>query len=332
MAHPAHSSASSDDDIGLKIPGHKFWIEIDGKRAKQYQVEQRDSVVSCYIASEVNKEFAIVTQRDPGDFIAISYYLHDDCINSWLFKPESRRVTHALSHVRTQYGNQKFAFSSINFAEEDQVGLSSQAIPKNLGTIKIELYHIKNINGPGQPAVYKLGAVSTMSEKSKSIGFHTVSLRPPEIATNLCSTTNVTYVDPLKPWFTIKFFYRPLDVLRAQGIASGLEPQTNPGGASEHQDNHDRNLPTVTPKTESTEDRKPLITKAYRTQKTQVMKTIETVIIDSDSEDNERSKVKTEKGSGSKRSRESSSKGSVRHKRHKTDIKQDPDVIVLDSD
>lgn len=72
--------------------------------------------------------------------------------------------------------------------------------------------------------------------------------------------------------------------------------------------------------------------KAYRTQKTKVMKTIETIIIDSDSEDNERLKVRTEKDSGSKRSRESSSKGSGRHKRHKADLKPDPDVVVLDSD
>lgn len=118
-------------------------------------------------------------------------------------------------------------------SDEDQIGLSSQAIPKDLGTIRIELHHIKSIGGSGKPPVRKLGVVSTMSEKSKSIGFHTVSyvhpvmtsntlievifsflsfsrLRPPEINTDSCNVTNVTYVDHSKPWFTVKFFYRPL--------------------------------------------------------------------------------------------------------------------------
>lgn len=53
MANFAQSSF--DDDVGLEVPGYKFWIEIDGRRAKQYQVEQGNGVVSCYIASEVNK-------------------------------------------------------------------------------------------------------------------------------------------------------------------------------------------------------------------------------------------------------------------------------------
>lgn len=48
-------SQSSSDETGLEIPGYKFWIEIDGKRAKQYKIEHDNDVVSCYIASEVDK-------------------------------------------------------------------------------------------------------------------------------------------------------------------------------------------------------------------------------------------------------------------------------------
>lgn len=52
MPHPAQSSS---DDIVMEIPGYKFWIEVDGKRTKQYQIEHDNDVVSCYIASEVDK-------------------------------------------------------------------------------------------------------------------------------------------------------------------------------------------------------------------------------------------------------------------------------------
>lgn len=62
-------------------------------------------------------------------------------------------------------------------------------IPENLGTIRIELFRVKNVrrvrrqprrSGKGSSSKHRergtnLSGVPTMSEKSKTVGFHTIS-------------------------------------------------------------------------------------------------------------------------------------------------------------
>ncbi|GJJ11921.1 hypothetical protein Clacol_006159 [Clathrus columnatus] len=106
------------DSKSLKIPGYEFWIESDGKRAKQFQVQedQAGNVVSCYIASEAGKEFRIGARKlKDGPSTSVRFYLNDDCVAKRVFK--RTRVNDILvSHTYTAKNEKrKFAFSTINF-------------------------------------------------------------------------------------------------------------------------------------------------------------------------------------------------------------------------
>lgn len=328
----SRSAQSSSDEIGLTIPGYKFWIEIDGKKAKQYQIEHDDDVMSCYIASEVDKEFSIVVQKDQFEAMDIHYYLHDDCIKRLFLAPE-RHGSQKLSHTHTGSGKQKLVFSNINYADDEQMSLSS--VPENLGMIRLMLYPVLKFKRRGrrEPNIFDFKDVSTMSEKTKSVGFHSISLQPPEIKNERPRYHQhyKTYrVNPAKPWYTIKFIYRSLAILQAQGIApeAGRENVSN-----DPQDDQNLEKPLF-PKVEPTEGKpsKQPCKKTHKMEASQIMKTIETIIIeDSNSEDDGRSEVKVEKITGSKRPR-TSLKKSVHSKRLKTDLKSDPDIIILDSD
>lgn len=59
--------------------------------------------------------------------------------------------------------------------DDEQMGLSS--VPQNLGMIRLMLYHVYKYGKPklSDRNIFDLKAVSSMSEKSKSIGFHSVS-------------------------------------------------------------------------------------------------------------------------------------------------------------
>lgn len=325
---PDHAPSSSDDETALTIPGYKFWIEIDGKRAEQYQVEHSDDVVSCYIASEVDKEFTIVLQKQQREAMSVEYYFHDDCIRRLFFKPEDCG-NEKLSHTRTERGIQRFAFSSINFTDDERMGVSS--VPENLGMIRLMLYPVYKFESLGlqEPNIFDMKAVSTISEKTKAVGFHSVSLRPPEKSTQLSNNKfNTWRTNPTKPWYTIRFVYRPLVILQAQGIAPESDPEDVPNDLQSEQDLEK----PIVPKIESTERKPPIQSnkKAYRMETSQITKTIETIIIeDSDSEDDR--PIKTEKNTGSKRPRVSHSE-SVHNKRRKTDLNSNPEIIVLDSD
>ncbi|GJJ11920.1 hypothetical protein Clacol_006158 [Clathrus columnatus] len=223
----------------LTIPGYEFWIESNQKRATQYQTQETNEptgrVVSCYTASEVGKEFRIGLRKDrDAQSTRIKFYLNDDCVDQRILRtPKTYNMF--VSHVYTSGATEKrgFAFSTINFEEDDATELTS--ISKNHGTIRLEIFRITNVrsthSGPPRCNAATLN-VPTLSEKSKTINPHTISLRnPEEVGNKSFNYYTYDYMDSPKetPWYTVKFLYGPLDILQAKGIApiSVLKPAPN---------------------------------------------------------------------------------------------------------
>ncbi|GJJ11916.1 hypothetical protein Clacol_006154 [Clathrus columnatus] len=226
-----------------------------------------------------------------------------------------------------------------------------RSVPKNLGIIKLEIFRIKNIREePLKPRPYyqpNTLNVSTLSEKAKTVSLHTISLLEPDTTKEerrqWCR--NYDYFDlPKKtPWYTVKFLYRPLDILQAEGIAPRLP--LNPISNSTHGRIEKRiDGPSLT-KAEPDRDRKPSIvsikTEDLKVNNPKMAKLDDPVIIeDSDEEDSKHflkttlhkyENIKTEElFLPPKRLRETSNAEARRNKRIKKVL--DPVVIVLDSD
>ncbi|GJJ11918.1 hypothetical protein Clacol_006156 [Clathrus columnatus] len=302
-----------EDTECLKVPGYDFWIESEGKRMKQYQVKETNesghNVVSCYIASEVGKVGGFFLESLEENLIlsaSIWLYLNDDCVKkyihgNWEVKEEF------ISHIYTAADERrKFAFTAIKFEEDEHSEFTT--IPQNLGTIRAEIFRVVNLRyaHSGPPETATLNTPTLLSEKSKTVGCHTVSLLEPEAVTEKPQFQYVSckFFDSKIPWYTIKFLYRPLaDILQAEGIAPFSTPNPTPNGD------------------------------VGRVNDLKAADLQEPIVIEDSDEDVEyfnRAKVKVEDVSSSKRSREPLDPQARKQKRIKK--ASDPVVIIVDSD
>ncbi|GJJ11917.1 hypothetical protein Clacol_006155 [Clathrus columnatus] len=157
----------------LKIPGYDFWIEVDGKRAKQYQVKETNAsghnVVSCYIVSEVGKEFRIgIKNYENSSLTSIKLYLNDDRVSKSVYGHWGTREEF-ISHIYTsQNEKRKFTFTAIRFEEDEHTELTT--IPQNLGTIRAEVFRVVNLRYKysAPPRITTLNTPTLLSEKSKT--------------------------------------------------------------------------------------------------------------------------------------------------------------------
>ncbi|GJJ11919.1 hypothetical protein Clacol_006157 [Clathrus columnatus] len=343
-----------EDTDCLKIPGYDFWIEVDGKRANQYQVEETNEsgrkVVSCYIASEVGKEFRIgIKNYKKSSSATIRLYLNDDCVDISLHKNRTAGESFISDVYTAENEKRKFAFTAINFEEDEHSELTTT--PRNLGSIRMEVFRVVNIRScytrSARRQTATLDTPTTLSEKSKAVGCHTVSLVKPEAVAKKPERGryySCKLVDSNIPWYTIKFIYRPLDTLQAEGIAPF---SANPTPDEDGDEDEKKTIRQFSSEPRSDEDKKSAI-KIFKSENSTVddSKAIslqEPIIIEDSDEDVKYfpnrattthccncAKVKVEHVSSSKRSRETLDPQARREKRIKKAA--DPVIIIVDSD
>ncbi|KAJ7121338.1 hypothetical protein C8R43DRAFT_1033888 [Mycena crocata] len=196
------------------------WISIDGTETPEYDIEMSEDkkTVTCWIASELGKTFSIHWRN--------SSYHHD---TSGIVKMDGNSCGGQIIYGRTlprsavksgvtvAHGSsiKPFMFSSLTLTDDDTyLGGSSH---QDLGVIELVIYPVKVSNSRGATSTGKDLSALKVHERSKKAVTQQITLAQPKKLEVPFVFVSAPRSGPDLAKFLFK--YRPLDILRANGIA-----------------------------------------------------------------------------------------------------------------
>ncbi|KAF7322087.1 hypothetical protein MKEN_00732100 [Mycena kentingensis (nom. inval.)] len=210
-----------------ELNGLSAWVSIGGVDATEYNVEvnAETKTVTCWIASEVGQEFIVKwkkTSFKAKKNLIGKLYIDDNFCGGKIFRHDRSDQSFVAQYIgatqvdRTQ--SRPFRFSALKTTDDDSV--SMQGVSENLGSIELRIFSAGAINPDRRPPVRALPQL-TVHERSKKAVTQQVSLGDATVKVNKSSAVTVSLNGP--PLATFRFLYRPLDVLRANGVAPPLK-------------------------------------------------------------------------------------------------------------
>ncbi|KAJ3822348.1 hypothetical protein F5880DRAFT_1720190 [Lentinula raphanica] len=197
----------------LTFENFSAWIEVDGSELPLFDASVNGREVSCWIPSEVGKAFIVKVRtgerRTPK---SLGLYMDGQSFGGKFMDTGAPR-TCTFAGVRTSATTQQpFVFSNVELTDDDHYLNEASA---GLGDIKLVLSHV-TLGGWSSQATYaKCNTISKIHEKSKKATGHKVDLGDEQSIPHT-SKLNATRHDVI---VNFVFKYRPLDMLRANGIA-----------------------------------------------------------------------------------------------------------------
>ncbi|KAJ7282753.1 hypothetical protein C8J57DRAFT_50958 [Mycena rebaudengoi] len=199
--------------------GFSAWISIDGVRSSEFDVQDSDSsrTVSCWIPSEVGKKFSVhwsnLSVSGPtGGRVLVD---GNNCHGQVLARPGRPTSTRMDGINQSPTSLLPFLFTALNLTDDDVV--LEDNLDDRLGTIVLEIYKVEMSKaGPSKwsdlapPPPKQLHERSSKKAATQQISFcPPVARQPAKVAACKWRERIVTFL----------FKYRPLDLLRANGIA-----------------------------------------------------------------------------------------------------------------
>ncbi|KLO19492.1 hypothetical protein SCHPADRAFT_935288 [Schizopora paradoxa] len=201
-------------------------IIVDGNALEEYEVEGKDAVLSCWIASEAGKNFSVRLTGAMSD-VSLAWHIYID--GKWMKGCVYHASSGPLNQTSRGYPSdentfQMFTFSQVSLTDDDSIA-SPDLDLSNLGTIEIRISRAEFTKDPNQsPLIPSTSNITTIHERSKKLAMHRVSLTETKQ-----KRTGIIYKTRLlesNPHACFVFKYRPKDFLISQGIAPGLEDET----------------------------------------------------------------------------------------------------------
>ncbi|KAF5358416.1 hypothetical protein D9756_001290 [Leucocoprinus leucothites] len=203
------------------------WVTIDGTAVDVYDVQQSGNLVTCWIASEVGKKFAVNWYNSTRDIpLKASLYIdgvHCDThimldARSFPDKPNGVGVSYART---SEYTRRDFVFAPIQVTDDDNL-LDQIDDSRDLGVIKLQLWRIQVHQVTTRVQRHEKRRTleaQVVHERSKKAGSHHVQFGQ-EYASPapVIDAVEAREIDA-KPYLTFEFKYRPLDLLIAHEIA-----------------------------------------------------------------------------------------------------------------
>ncbi|KAJ6629489.1 hypothetical protein B0H10DRAFT_2184421 [Mycena sp. CBHHK59/15] len=221
----------------LNANGFEAWITIDGGDVQHFQPEivGDPAGVTCWIASEVNKGFAI-HWRNTDVFCQTGgrvWVDGNECPGEIIQGPNLEAV---VSGRRTSGSTMApFVFSPLDLTDDDAF-LDSTA-HQNIGLVRLEVWRINQTGTKPYPGAAPV-ADSKIHERSKKGVAHQIKFgEAVEGVPRLAAVFD--YMDRV-PVVTFSFKYRSLDILRANGIApckrkAVTSPEPGPSGVAKQE-------------------------------------------------------------------------------------------------
>ncbi|KAF7357813.1 hypothetical protein MVEN_00827300 [Mycena venus] len=196
--------------------GFSAWITIEGTKVLEFDVRTVNKTVTCWIPSEVGKKFSIYWSNlsvpgMTGGRVLMDGHNCDGQILARKRRPTSTfmsGINEATTSVRP------FVFGTLDITDDEAVPVSNP--DEALGTIDLEIWKVETSDaGPSTWTGTAAPVPQKIQERSKKavtqqIGFgDSVDRQPVKVLSCKWTERIVTF----------SFKYRPLDLLRADGIA-----------------------------------------------------------------------------------------------------------------
>ncbi|KAM5531067.1 hypothetical protein V8D89_011096 [Ganoderma adspersum] len=212
----------------LALNGYAAHICCDGKELAQYQPQQEDErTVTCWIPSEGGKSFT-VHWRDysAATLVQVNILVDGRCVGRMAHE---RKPGGYLSGVLSRPDQMRpFLFSQLQLTDDEAVAPRSAAAASalaKLGCIEIEMRSVfAFVEAPNLAYVGDIPEIGPVHERSKKAWVHAVSIG--KAVPHPLTMGKTALGLEQEPFVVFRFFYRPIEVLRAGGIAP-LPPWTS---------------------------------------------------------------------------------------------------------
>ncbi|KIK66874.1 hypothetical protein GYMLUDRAFT_69913 [Collybiopsis luxurians FD-317 M1] len=200
----------------LNLQDFTAWIEVDGAELPIYDVQEKDKEAACWIPSEAGKEFSVKWSSKHATLSMCGDVRIDGQACAGIAMQEGSPTRNfAVSGVTTSATTQKpFVFSKLELTDDDEYLGKAVA---DLGDIKLIIS--RATFGTYEERYTTHVPVGKVHEKAKKATGHKIGLGVDKTIphTKQIQTTRLGVV------VTFTFKYRPIDMLRANGIAPPAE-------------------------------------------------------------------------------------------------------------
>ncbi|KAI9466360.1 hypothetical protein BJY52DRAFT_1413757 [Lactarius psammicola] len=215
----------------LSLPPLNAAIVCEDKELETYGVKQEGtSSLSGFIASEAGKQFKITYSNNLFDSeLAIFLYIDGRLVRTVCAGAGSN--SEFLGPYKSACSILPFKFQELQLVDPD---LEDAPVAPEMGTIELRAYRCRSWWVTGQEFTHEDLHRGRVSERSKKAGWHHVATGDEIPVRRHLPVVKVDYIDSWAdpPHASIKVFYRPRELLRAQGIIPGNDvgrqgPPTN---------------------------------------------------------------------------------------------------------
>ncbi|KAI5885856.1 uncharacterized protein SCHCODRAFT_02642638 [Schizophyllum commune H4-8] len=205
----------------MKCNKLECYITADKQRLDEYGVDlnEEENTCSTWIPSKAGQDFAVVL-ADPqkahaADSLELNLFFDGvRCEDSVVPSAHSSKVSTLRDTIVSETERRNFQFAALELTDDDSLlGKSVQ----RAGEIKLEVWRCRVTGKGGYLRGKAVSGPSKVHEKTKKGLAHTVGYGKAEKA----KRNRSVYADKVgqKPIATFTFYYRSLDILRANGIA-----------------------------------------------------------------------------------------------------------------
>ncbi|TCD68330.1 hypothetical protein EIP91_010968 [Steccherinum ochraceum] len=215
----------------LGTRGYSAQVLVNGVQAKEYGKDDKAdaNTVSCYIPSNAGETFSLEMRNNGASKVSFDVHMDGKFVSGKLASPGQTASITGVDVSDTLY--RPFTFGEIHLTDDDAAMNATTWM--EIGCIEVLVRRINDATTPGKPLRDHSGVLSSRAihERSKKAGTHRVLFGPVVARTPLVTQT-VKFIDTAeRPFARFKFLYRPIDILRAQGIipSSGSQAASSGG-------------------------------------------------------------------------------------------------------
>ncbi|KAJ6498800.1 hypothetical protein C8R45DRAFT_980019 [Mycena sanguinolenta] len=203
----------------MQLKEFSAWVCIDGKEVPEYNVEisEADRTVTCWIASELGKKFSVHWKNSAYQGSTAGDLKMDgtSCGGKLMRYPSTTSKDGVIDGQTLK----PFMFSSLQLTDDDADLRGPGVALPDLGVIELYIYPTSVTQASHRRSAGPAANLTTLKvhERSKKAVTQQIGLAPAE---RLPAPSSFAYPVRIGPDL-VKFLfkYRPLDVLRANGIA-----------------------------------------------------------------------------------------------------------------
>jgi len=219
----------------LSLQSLSFAIICDGYELETYDAKQDDpNSIRAYVASEAGKQFKIAFSNNLFDFdLSLALYIDGERIYRGYLQARQRGQIQGIP--KTTSSVLPFKFQELQLVDPD---VENAPVVPEMGTIELRAFRCR-----AQRAVQYIYNTTNglhegrVSERSKKAGWHHVSTADEAPANVPPFSVYADFFDPQNsPFASVKIFYRPRELLMAEGVITRYGVGARIGGGSEVND------------------------------------------------------------------------------------------------